>query len=44
MTLIPLLYQLCGLRLAGLEQHRMGVGTAPFCGSWLFLLIGLCAY
>lgn len=24
MTLIPLLYQLCGLRLAGLEQHRMG--------------------
>lgn len=22
MTLIPLLYQLCGLRLAGLEQHR----------------------
>lgn len=24
MTLIPLLYQLCGLRLAGLEQHRLG--------------------
>lgn len=24
MTLIPLLYQLCGLRLAGLEQHRAG--------------------
>ncbi len=24
MTLIPLLYQLCGLRLAGLEQHRVG--------------------
>lgn len=24
MTLIPLIYQLCGLRLAGLEQHRMG--------------------
>ena len=24
MTLVPLLYQLCGLRLAGLEQHRAG--------------------
>lgn len=24
MTLIPLLYQLCGLRLAGLEHHRAG--------------------
>lgn len=24
MTLVPLLYQLCGLRLAGLEQHRVG--------------------
>lgn len=24
MTLIPLLYQLCGLHLAGLEQHRVG--------------------
>lgn len=24
MALIPLLYQLCGLRLAGLEQHRAG--------------------
>ena len=24
MTLIPLLYQLCGLRLAGVEQHRTG--------------------
>ena len=24
MTLIPLLYQLCALRLAGLEQHRAG--------------------
>lgn len=24
MTLIPLLYQLCGLRLADLEQHRVG--------------------
>ena len=24
MTLIPLIYQLCGLRLAGLEQHRLG--------------------
>lgn len=24
MTFVPLLYQLCGLRLAGLEQHRAG--------------------
>ena len=24
MTLIPLIYQLCGLRLAGVEQHRAG--------------------
>lgn len=24
MTIVPLLYQLCGLRLAGLEQHRAG--------------------
>lgn len=24
MTLVPLLYQLCGLRLVGLEQHRAG--------------------
>ena len=28
MTLIPLLYQLCGLRLAGLEQHRAVAATA----------------
>lgn len=24
MTLVPLLYQLCGMRLAGVEQHRAG--------------------
>ena len=40
MTLIPLLYQLCGLRLAGLEQHRLG---RRYCAAlWIvaILLIG----
>ena len=40
MTLIPLLYQLCGLRLAGLEQHRPG---RRYCAAlWIvaILLIG----
>lgn len=40
MTLIPLLYQLCGLRLAGLEQHRLG---RRYCAAlWIMaiLLIG----
>lgn len=39
-TLIPLLYQLCGLRLAGLEQHRLG---RRYCAAlWIvaILLIG----
>ena len=44
MTLIPLVYQLCGLRLAGLEQHRMGAsGTAPFVGHGC-PAYRLCAY
>lgn len=40
MTLVPLLYQLCGLRLAGLEQHRAGrrYRTALWIAS--ILLIG----
>ena len=40
MTLIPLFYQLCGLRLAGLEQHRLG---RRYCAAlWIvaILLIG----
>lgn len=40
MTLIPLLYQLCGLRLAGVEQHRLG---RRYCAAlWIvaILLIG----
>lgn len=40
MTLIPLLYQLCGLRLAVLEQHRLG---RRYCAAlWIvaILLIG----
>lgn len=40
MTLVPLLYQLCGLRLAGLEQHRAG---RRYCTAlWIaaILLIG----
>ncbi len=40
MTFIPLLYQLCGLRLAGLEQHRLG---RRYCAAlWIvaILLIG----
>lgn len=40
MTLIPLLYQLCGLRLAGLEQYRLG---RRYCAAlWIaaILLIG----
>ena len=40
MTLIPLLYQLCGLRLVGLEQHRLG---RRYCAAlWIMaiLLIG----
>lgn len=43
MTLIPLLYQLCGLRLAGLEQHRRVAATALRCGLWLFCLSDLCS-
>lgn len=42
-TLIPLLYQLCGLRLAGWNSIVWGVGTAPFCGSWLSCLLALCS-
>ncbi len=42
MTLIPLIYQLCGLRLAGLEQHRMGRRYRTVCGSWLSCLSALC--
>ena len=40
MTLVPLLYQLCGLRLAGLEQHRAGRRYRT--GLWIaaILLIG----
>ena len=40
MTLIPLLYQLCGLRLAGLEQHRMGHRYRTVLWIAAILLIG----
>lgn len=40
MTLIPLLYQLCGLRLAGLEQHRVGHRYRTALWIAAFLLIG----
>ena len=40
MTLIPLLYQLCGLRLAGLEQHRMGRRYRTVLWVMAVLLIG----
>lgn len=40
MTLIPLIYQLCGLRLAGLEQHRMGRRYRTVLWVMAVLLIG----
>ena len=40
MTLIPLLYQLCGLRLAGLEQHRAGRRYRSILWVVAILLIG----
>ena len=40
MTLIPLLYQLCGLRLAGVEQHRMGRRYRSILWVVAILLIG----
>ena len=40
MTLIPLVYQLCGLRLAGLEQHRMGRRYRTVLWVMAVLLIG----
>ena len=40
MTLIPLLYQLCGLRLAGLEQHRAGRRYRSVLWIVAILLIG----
>ena len=43
MTLIPLLYQLCGLRLAGLENTVRAVAIAASCGSWPSYLSVLCS-
>ena len=40
MTLVPLLYQLCGLRLAGLEQHRAGRRYRTVLWVVAILLIG----
>lgn len=40
MTLVPLLYQLCGLRLAGLEQHRAGRRYRTVLWIAAILLIG----
>ena len=40
MTLVPLLYQLCGLRLAGLEQHRAGRRYRTALWAAAILLIG----
>ncbi len=40
MTLVPLLYQLCGLRLAGLEQHRAGRRYRSILWIVAILLIG----
>ena len=40
MTLVPLLYQLCGLRLAGLEQHRAGCRYRTALWVAAILLIG----
>ena len=40
MTLVPLLYQLCGLRLAGLEQHRAGRRYRTVLWVAAILLIG----
>ena len=40
MTLVPLLYQLCGLRLAGLEQHRAGRRYRTALWVTAILLIG----
>lgn len=40
MTLVPLLYQLCGLRLAGLEQHRAGRRYRSILWVVAILLIG----
>lgn len=40
MTLVPLLYQLCGLRLAGLEQYRAGRRYRSILWIVAILLIG----